>query len=145
MMSSKHAQSRVNSLFLDTRVFNTSSKEYISDLNKPGALERLNSTSFEDPESIMNIHSKRNASELSFGKIRDSNRVTQDVSQMAVAQLNPSPMTHRTSQPEGSTSSFNFNKLTFNREAKACVPGYSIKNHSLQRVKPFFSPEKAMA
>jgi hypothetical protein len=49
LMSSKHTQSKMNSLFLDTKVFNMSSAEYIGELSLPGALERLNSDDGASP------------------------------------------------------------------------------------------------
>lgn len=39
----------MNALFLDTRVFNMSSAEYIPELSLPGALERLNSEEGTSP------------------------------------------------------------------------------------------------
>ena len=41
IMESKHTQSKQNSLFQDTRMFNMSSMEYNSRLSEPGALEAL--------------------------------------------------------------------------------------------------------
>ena len=39
LMQSKNTMSKQNSLFLDTRQFNMSSKKYIPQLSKPGGLE----------------------------------------------------------------------------------------------------------
>ena len=77
-MASKNTMSRKNSLFLNTSVFNTTSLDYIEELNKPGILERLNETTFEDPNSIMNR--RENEAALSFRVIRDRNKLTRDVS-----------------------------------------------------------------
>jgi len=51
LMNSKHTQSKLNALFLDTRQFNMSSQEYIPELSKPGALELYDKTSLDDKES----------------------------------------------------------------------------------------------
>ena len=40
-MQSKHTQSKLNQLFVDTRVFNLSSNEYLQELSKPGAVEYI--------------------------------------------------------------------------------------------------------
>lgn len=53
LMSSKHTQSRMNSLFLDTNLFNTSSTGYVAELNQPGALERLNEFGLDGDKSIL--------------------------------------------------------------------------------------------
>lgn len=53
LMSSKHTQSRMNSLFLDTNLFNTSSTGYVAELNQPGALERLNEYGLDGDKSIL--------------------------------------------------------------------------------------------
>ena len=41
LMQSKMTQSKMNSLFQDTRMFNVSSAQYNSNFSKPGALELL--------------------------------------------------------------------------------------------------------
>lgn len=38
LMQSKHTKSKMNSLFLDTKMFDTSSLHYDASLSKPGAL-----------------------------------------------------------------------------------------------------------
>lgn len=67
----------MNALFLDTRVFNMSSAEYIPELSLPGALERLNS---EDGSSPLNRDKKDRMA--SFLDLRQKQRVSNDVSQM---------------------------------------------------------------
>ena len=62
-------------------VFNTTSQDYIEELNKPGILEKLNETSFDDANSIM--HKKDDEANLSFAFLRDRVKLTRDVSQMA--------------------------------------------------------------
>jgi hypothetical protein len=41
LMQSKKTWSKLNPLFMDTRVFNMSSAEYMPELSKPGGLERM--------------------------------------------------------------------------------------------------------
>jgi len=43
MIRSKHTTSKLNNMFLDTKVFNQSKPEYIEDLSLPGSLERIDS------------------------------------------------------------------------------------------------------
>lgn len=137
-MSSKNTHSRKNSLFLDTSVFNTTSRDYISELNKPGILERLNSTSFEDPSSLM--YRKESEANLSFGYIRDKSKLTRDVSQMAKHQVEV-PYSPKVNF-KGGHSGFDTEKLHYDRDSKACIPHYSIKNSKLPNLLPFFAPEK---
>ena len=39
-------------------------------------------------------------------------------------------------------SEFDESRLTFDRNSKACIPHYSIKNSKLRNLLPFFSPDK---
>lgn len=39
-------------------------------------------------------------------------------------------------------SMLNTAKLVFDRDSKACVPRYGIKNSCLGKIQPFFSPER---
>ena len=42
----------------------------------------------------------------------------------------------------GSASGFDSSRLVFDRDSKACIPHYSIKNSKLPNLMPFFSPDK---
>ena len=77
LMSSKHTQSKMNSLFLDTKVFNMSSAQYMPELSLPGALERLNSDDGSSPQN-----SSKKAINLDFLTLRVDRRRQTDVSQM---------------------------------------------------------------
>lgn len=66
MMQSKHTQSKQNSLFLDTRMFDMISVEYNPDLSKPNALESID----KDYESITRKNSQINLGDVSFTSIR---------------------------------------------------------------------------
>ena len=64
---------------------------------------------------------------------------------MAVAQLNsPTGRTaiQHSQSVSNSPSGFNITNVTYDRDTKACIPGYKIKNASIGRVKPFFSPDR---
>ena len=79
LMSSKHTQSKMNALFLDTRVFNMSSAEYIPELSLPGALDRLNSEEGTSP-----LDRGKKDKFASFIDIRTKQRVSNDVSQLTL-------------------------------------------------------------
>ena len=51
LMQSKHTQSKLNSMFLDTSQFNMSSRDYIPALSKPGALEQFDKLDPNDATS----------------------------------------------------------------------------------------------
>ena len=127
LMSSKHTRSKTNALFLDTKVFNMSSAQYMPELSLPGALERLNSDDGTSPLSM----SKKSIG-LDFQGLRGDRHRQTDVSQMTQFKLQ-----HDSSQ-----------QTSYNKETKVCIPEYNIKAYYNQEIKPFFSPErkiKAMA
>lgn len=64
----------MNSLFLDTKVFNMSSAEYIAELSLPGALERLNSDDGASPLEKMKRDERAN-----FQSLREGQRGSSDV------------------------------------------------------------------
>jgi len=123
LMSAKHTQSKMNSLFLDTKVFNMSSAQYMPELSLPGALERLNSDDGSSPRNM----SKNN---LDFLTLRGDRHRQTDVSQMTQFKILDKSDNNMTS------------KASYNKEAKVCIPEYNIKAYYNQDVRPFFSPER---
>lgn len=123
LMSSKHTQSRTNALFLDTRVFNMSSAEYMPELSLPGALERLNSDDGTSPLNRMKQDKHTN-----FQTLRGNAKVSNDVSQMTQ---------FKTADAQDLTQKISYNKLS-----KVCIPDYHIKAYYNHDMHPFFSPEK---
>lgn len=89
-MVSKQTQSKMNSLFQDTRMFNMSSVMYNSELSKPGALEELD----KDYES----HFKSNATlrqSPDFKTIRSNHKLDYEVSQLSPFQTKKSTTDRR--------------------------------------------------
>jgi len=70
-MQSKMTQSKMNSLFQDTRMFNVSSAQYNSNFSKPGALELLD----KDYDSVYKKSSTQNL-HLDFSTIRENQKST---------------------------------------------------------------------
>ena len=124
MMQSKNTWSKLNPLFMDTRVFNLSSGDYMPELSKPGGLERLE----KDGGSAHEVSQKTLTQD--FNSIRAMQKLSTDVAQMTAM---PGGGGFRSAQ-DGA------NPLGYNRESKACIPAYNIKTVYTQQVNPFFSP-----
>ena len=67
MMQSKHTLSKLNSLFLDTKIFNMTKPEYMPELSMPGSLEKIDSLQ----ESPFMTSKKQNTN---FSQIRKHHR-----------------------------------------------------------------------
>ena len=126
LMSSKHTQSKINSLFLDTKVFNMSSAEYIPELSLPGALERLNSDDGSSPLEKIKRDQRAN-----FRSLREGQRESNDVAHMT--------------QLKTMNSNDISQQVSYNRDTKVCIPAYNIKAYYNHDLHPFFSPERRRA
>ena len=124
LLSSKPTQSKLNALFMDTRVFNMSSAQYIPDLSLPGALDRLNSNDGSSP-----LNRDRREKNASYANLRDKQKVSSDVAQML--QMKPSHSRELTQLIN-----------SYNPDEKVCVPSYNIKSYYNKEMVPFFSPER---
>ena len=79
LMMSKGTQSKMNSLFMDTKMINQSSLSYNPNLSKPGALEQLD----KNYASVFTLESKRAQHDLDYDIIREQQKSTNnDVSLM---------------------------------------------------------------